>query len=80
MIITEHYAIRDDGVELERTFSSEHRMIQNVSSGAMYDYVINPINSGREYIETNLPIDDTVNSEEALNILLGVRDGQMENN
>ena len=36
-----------------------------------YDEAYDPIDSGRTYIETNIPIDDETSAEEIVNILTG---------
>lgn len=36
-----------------------------------YDEAYDPIDSGRTYVETDIPIDDDVSAEEIVNILTG---------
>lgn len=63
---------RPDGVKLERTYSDADVMIRNTATGAEYAEVINPENSGRQYIETDRPIEDEpIDAEEALRIITG---------
>ena len=38
---------------------------------ADYDEVYDPIDSGRTYVETNIPIEEDATAEELLNILTG---------
>lgn len=72
MIITEFYMTRPDGVRLERTYSDADVMIRNVLTGAEYESVINPENSGRQYEETDIPVgDEEVEDSEALRIITG---------
>ena len=55
MIVTEHYKTRSDGVVLNRTYSNIGMMIER--EGVQYSEAIDPVDSGREYTETNVPID-----------------------
>lgn len=55
MIKTEFYMTREDGVELERTYSDEGMMIER--DGVRYCEAIDPVDAGREYIETDEPIE-----------------------
>jgi len=73
MIVTEFYMTRDDGVDLERTYSDRGFIIENTVTGELFSEVVNPVNSGRTYIETNerdFP-DDDITAEEALAIITG---------
>jgi hypothetical protein len=60
MIFTEYYKTREDGVVLNRTYSDKGKMIER--DGAIYSEAVDPINSGREYTETDEPI-ETVTDE-----------------
>lgn len=51
MVITEFFRMREDGVNLYRTYSDEGFMIER--DGALYEEAIDPENSGREYKETS---------------------------
>ena len=52
-------------------------MIRQVSTGALYTEAIDVENSGNEYEETDLPVEDEdVPDEEALKILLGGEDNE----
>lgn len=55
MIITNYYRTREDGVVLNRTYSDAGMMIER--NGEMYSEAIDPIDSGREYTETDFPIE-----------------------
>ena len=55
MIVTEYYKTRSDGVVLNRTYSNIGMMIER--DGVQYSEAIDPADSGREYTETNVPID-----------------------
>jgi hypothetical protein len=57
MIITEHLRTREDGTILIRTYSDSGYMIER--EGVMYEEAIDPIEFGREYIETNVKIEST---------------------
>lgn len=59
MIITEFYRTREDGVDLERTYSDANVKIENTETGEQFDEVINPVGSGRTYKETDIPIEET---------------------
>ena len=58
MIVTEYFKTRSDGVVLNRTFSDAGFMIER--NGVRYSEAIDPADSGREYTETNVPIDAEV--------------------
>lgn len=55
MIQTEYYRTRDDGVELNRTYSDAGMMIER--DGVRYTEAIDPAHLGRVYIETDEPIE-----------------------
>ena len=55
MIRTEYYRTRDDGVELNRTYSDAGMMIER--DGVRYTEAIDPAHLGRVYIETDEPIE-----------------------
>lgn len=61
MIKTEFYKTRADGVNLTRTFSDKNVMIER--NGVQYSEAVDPENSGREYIETDIPIEKEENTE-----------------
>lgn len=72
MIVTEFYKTREDGVGLYRTYSDADLMIRQISTGILYTEAIDVENSGNEYEEIDLPVEDEdVPDEEALKILLG---------
>ena len=54
MIITEYYMTRRDGVRLVRTYSDLDVMISR--DGEIYEEAIDPEDSGRVYVETEIPI------------------------
>lgn len=56
MIVTEFYRTREDGVELNRTYSDIGMMIER--DGVRYSEAIDPAELKREYIETDEPIED----------------------
>ena len=55
MVLSEHYKTRADGVELTRTWSDAGMMIER--DGIRYAEAIDPTHLGREYIETDEPIE-----------------------
>lgn len=57
MIVTEYYKIREDGVELSRTYSDAGMMIER--DGERYAEAIDPVYIGRTYIETDEPANET---------------------
>ena len=44
-----------NGVEYDYTYSDAGMMIER--NGAMYSEAVDPLNSGREYTETDIPIE-----------------------
>lgn len=53
MIVTEIFTIRNDGVELYRTYSDQgYKIIQN-DTGIVYDEAVDVKNSGHTYSETD---------------------------
>ena len=70
MIITEYYMTRTDGVILNRTYSDKGMMIER--DGVRYSEAIDPAELGRQYVETEEPIQETeLSAEEALEIITG---------
>ena len=65
MIVTE---IRDNCIY---TYSDRGMKIHGGFPEADYDEAYDPIDSGRTYTETNIPIDSDATAEELLNILTG---------
>ena len=64
MIVVEYYRKRADGVELIRTFSSEGYYIIQQGTGVMYPEAIDPIDSGRVYVESDEKIEPEEEEEE----------------
>lgn len=54
-IITEYYMTRKDGVVLNRTYSDAGMMIER--EGVRYSEAVDPAELGRQYIETDEPIE-----------------------
>ena len=71
MIITEFYTIREDGVNLYRTYSDARFTIRQEQTGAEYTEAIDVEGSGMTYVETNEPIVEEISNSEALNIIMG---------
>ena len=55
MIKTKSYGVNADGVELVRTYSTKGMMIER--DGIRYTEAIDPAEFGREYTETDEPIE-----------------------
>lgn len=73
MIHTDFYRVREDGINLYKTYSDQGLRIENEQTGEIFDEVINIENRGYTYIETDQPIEDEITDTEALNIILGRR-------
>lgn len=71
MVRTEFYRVREDGVNLYRTVSDRHMMIRQDQTGALYEEAIDVENRGYTYTETEIPIEDDIESAEALSIIMG---------
>lgn len=56
MIKTEYYKTRTDGVVLNRTYSDTGMMIER--DGVQYSEAIDPAELGREYTETDIPVEE----------------------
>lgn len=57
MIITETITL--NGREFTKNYSDAGYMIQKVGTEEIYTEAIDPINSGRTYVETDKPIETT---------------------
>ena len=55
MIVTEYYKTRSDGVVLNRTYSDIGMMVER--DGVRYSEAIDPAEFGRQYTETDEPIE-----------------------
>lgn len=55
MIVVEYFKTREDGVVLNRTYSDAGMMIER--DGVQYSEAVDPAELGREYIETDIPIE-----------------------
>lgn len=56
---------------LVHTYSNRGMKIHGGFPEADYDEAYDPIDSGRTYTETDIPIDDETSAEEIVNILTG---------
>ena len=54
-----------------RSYSDKGMKIHGGLPEGDYDEALDPIDSGRTYTETNIPIEDETTAEEVLNILTG---------
>ncbi len=55
MIVTGYYMTRKDGVRLNKTYSDVGMMLER--DGSLYSEAIDPKDSGRVYVETDIPIE-----------------------
>ena len=62
-IIKEFYMTRSDGVNLYRSYSNLGLRIRKIGTDEIYDEAIDVENSGFEYEETGIPIED-IDTEE----------------
>ena len=69
MIITE--TVEVNGQQYKKTYSDSGVKVHGGFPEADYDEVIDPIDSGRTYIETNIPIEDDAEASEIVSILTG---------
>lgn len=53
-LINEYYKTRDDGIVLHRTYSDKGMLI--ACGDSVYADAVDPVDSGREYQETDQPI------------------------
>ena len=66
MIVREFYRVREDGINLYRTYSNEDYKIKQVETDIIYDEAIDIEDSNYTYIETDEkiePIDENVIEE-----------------
>lgn len=61
-VVTEFFRIREDGVNLVRTYSDINLYIER--EGVKYSEAIDPEELGRTYTETELEIEETEQIEE----------------
>lgn len=54
-IVTEYFMTREDGVVLNRTYSTDGFMIER--DGVQYGEAVDPAELGRTYVETDIPIE-----------------------
>ena len=70
MIIREFFRVREDGVNLYRTYSDQGVMIRQ-ETGNLYEESVDMEGIEHTYTETDIEINDDVDAETALRILLG---------
>jgi hypothetical protein len=63
-IITEYYKTREDGVVLNRSYSDKGMKIER--DGVRYDEAIDPVDTSRVYVETDIAIDAAVHDDALL--------------
>ena len=72
MLHTDFYRVREDGVNLYRSYSDKGMMIQQDQTGALYEEAIDIENRGFTYTETDIPVSsEELTDSEALDILMG---------
>lgn len=72
MIKTEFYKVREDGVDLYRTYSDKDVKIHCNEDGHDYDEAVNVQNSGYTFVETEVPVESPeITDTQALNIIMG---------
>ena len=59
-IVREFYRIREDGVQLYRTYSDEYFMIKKVRTDELYEEAIDIETSVYEYEETDVKIENVI--------------------
>ena len=64
MVITENYRVREDGVQLVRTYSSQNFKLLQEDTGAIYDEAIDISTHSHVYVETDELIDDLIEEVE----------------
>lgn len=67
MIVTQTFQI--NGTDFIRTFSDMDMKIER--EGILYDTAEDPAETGRTYTESEVPIEDEITAEEALEIIMG---------
>lgn len=65
MIQKEFFKTREDGVNLYRTYSDINMMIQKDGTEEIYSEAIDVENSGFTYTETDIPIEEDTDNEQA---------------
>ena len=74
MVKTEFYRVREDGVNLYKTYSDNNMMIRQDQTGTLYEEAIDIENRGYTYTETDTPVpSEEITDEEAFNIIMGRR-------
>lgn len=71
-IITETFKVGER--DFVRTYSDRGMMIHGGSPEGDYSEACDPVEFGRTYAETGIPIDGESTAEEILDILMGVTD------
>ena len=72
MLHTDFYRVREDGVNLYRSYSDKGMMIRQDQTGALYEEAIDIENRGFTYTETDIPVSsEELTDSEALDILMG---------
>lgn len=57
MIVKEFYRTREDGVNLNRTYSDKNVMIQKVGTEELYTSAVDVEGANHEYTETDIAIE-----------------------
>jgi hypothetical protein len=79
MIQTDFHRVREDGVNLYRTYSDSNMKIRCDQTGGLYSEAVNVENTPYTFTETDIPIEEEeITDTEALNIIMGRDDDETE--
>lgn len=70
MIVQTSFKLEEDGWELIRTYSSRGMKILQEGTGEIYDEAIDPAFTNRSYVETNIPIESVINTDDEGEIII----------
>lgn len=59
------------GDDLIRTWSDKGMMIRGGDPEGLYEEAVDPVAAHREYVETDIPIEDDATAEDIIDILTG---------
>lgn len=76
MVVTENYRVREDGVQLVKSFSDCGNYIRK--GGAVYEEAVEPADLAMGWEDTGLEIPTEIDAETALAALLDVLNGDGE--
>lgn len=64
MVVKEYHSMREDGVRLYRSYSTDNLYIRKVGTEEVYSEAIDVEDAPYEYIETDTPIEEFEKSAE----------------